>query len=404
MSDAPSSASFLEEGFRWFGPGDPVPLVYIRQAGATAVFTSLHQIPYGEMWSRQSIQHRKEMLAAAGLRWAVVESVPVHESIKTGRGDLKHLLNNYQQTLRHLAEEGIETVVYNFMPVLDWVRTDMHYRLPDGAEALRFDPVHFAAFDLFALQRRGAENDHSPEHRELAAAWWKGLAEPQRETFIKSIIDVFPGCKWGLSLHDICEMLARYHGIDRAALTANLARFLEAVVPVAEQVGVRLAIHPDDPPFPVLGLPRIVSTAADVEQIFNLAPSPANGLCYCTGSFSARADNDLPAMVRQFAPRIHAAHLRSTHRLPDGSFYEAAHLGGSVDMPAVLRALLAEQDRRQQEGRADWQITLRPDHGHVMMDDLAKPDGITPGYSAIGRMRGLAELRGLMMGLRYAGH
>jgi len=401
MSEALSRAPLLEEGFRWFGPGDPVPLAYIRQAGATAVFTSLHQIPYGELWPRPAIQQRKEMLATAGLQWSVVESVPVHEAIKTGRGDLQQLFYNYQQTLRHLAEEGIRTVVYNFMPVLDWVRTDMHYGLPDGAEALRFDPVHFAAFDLFALQRKGAEQDHLPEHRELAAAWWKGLSEMQRETFIKSIIDVFPGCKWGLSLHDIRDMLARYHGIDRTALTANLARFLEAVVPVAEQVGVRLAIHPDDPPFPVLGLPRIVSTAADVEKIFNLVPSPANGLCYCTGSFSARGDNDLPAMVRQFAPRIHAVHLRSTHRLPDGSFYEAGHLGGSVDMPAVMRALLDEQDRRQREGRADWRITLRPDHGHVMMDDLAKPDGITPGYSAIGRMRGLAELRGLMTGLRF---
>jgi mannonate dehydratase len=392
----------MEEGFRWFGPGDPVPLSYIRQAGATAVFTSLHQIPYGEAWPREAIRQRREQLAAAGLRWAVVESVPVHEHIKTGSGDLKQLFANYAESLRNLAAEGISTVVYNFMPVLDWIRTDMHYALPDGSEGMHYDPVRFAAFEIHALKRRGAEAGYTAEQRAQADAWWQGLEPAAREKFIQTIIDVFPGVKWALTLDDIRAMLARYEKIGATELRANLARFLDAVAPVAESVGVRLAIHPDDPPFPVLGLPRIVSQASDVEAIFKMADVPANGLCFCTGSFSARADNDLPAMVRQFAPRIHAVHLRSTQRLPDGSFYEADHLAGSVNMPAVVQALLEEQRRRQAQKRSDWQLIFRPDHGHTMMDDLGKPPGITPGYSCIGRMRGLSELRGLMRGLAYA--
>jgi mannonate dehydratase len=392
----------LEEGFRWYGPNDPVPLSHIRQTGASAVFTSLHQIPYGELWPREAIRERKEIVEAAGLRWTAVESVPVHEDIKTGRGDLKLLFHNYTNTLRHLAAEGIRVVIYNFMPVLDWVRTDMRHVLADGAECLLFDPVHFAAFEICALKRPGAERDYSPEQVVQAQAWWQGLEETARGAFVQSIIDVFPGVKLGLTLDHIRAMLARYEGIDETALRANLARLLEAVIPVAEEVGVRLAIHPDDPPFSILGLPRIVSQASDAEAILNMVDSPANGLCFCTGSFSARPDNDLPAMVRRFSSRINAAHLRSTQRLPDGSFYEADHLAGSVDMAAVVRALLDEQDRRRGENRADWQIAFRPDHGHTMLDDLAKPDGITPGYSCIGRMRGLAEIRGLMLGLRHA--
>jgi len=394
--------SLLEEGFRWFGPGDPTPLAYIRQAGASAVFTSLHQIPYGELWPRQAIRVRRETVEAAGLRWAAVESVPVHEDIKTGRGNLKLLFENYIATLRNLAAEGIKLVIYNFMPVLDWVRTDMRSLLPDGSECLRFDPVHFAAFDLLALKRPGAAADYSAEQQEKAGAWWRSLGDAARDGFIRSIIDVFPGVKWALSLDDIRAMLARYGHMGDGELSANLARFLQAVIPAAEEAGVRLAIHPDDPPFPVLGLPRIVSHAAHVEALFKMADSPANGLCFCAGSFSARAANDLPAMARRFAPRIHAAHLRSTRRLPDGSFYEADHLAGSVDMPALVRTLLDEQDRRRAEARPDWQLPFRPDHGHTIMDDLAKPAGITPGYSCIGRMRGLAELRGLMLGLRHA--
>ncbi len=392
----------LEEGFRWFGPNDPVPLAFIRQAGATSVFTSLHQIPYGEVWPREAIRERKQMIEDAGLRWTAVESVPVHEDIKTGRGDLTRLFENYNISLRNLAAEGIHTVIYNFMSVLDWVRTDMRWRLPDGSESLHYDPVRFAAFEIHALKRSGAEADYTPEQVEQAAAWWEGLDDAARDAFVRTIIDVFPGVKWALSLDDIRAMLARYDGLGADGLRANLARFLQAVIPVADEVGVRMAIHPDDPPFSVLGLPRIVSTASDVAEIFQMADSSSNGLCFCTGSFSARADNDLPAMVRKLAPRIHAVHLRSTQLLPDGSFYEADHLAGSVDMPAVMRSLLDEQDRRRTEGRADWQLPLRPDHGHTMMDDLPKPAGITPGYSCIGRMRGLSELRGLMLGLRFA--
>lgn len=391
----------LEECFRWFGPNDPVPLRHIRQAGATAVFSSLHQIPYGELWPREAIRERRTMIEAAGLRWTAVESVPVHEDIKTGTGDLKTLFANYAQTLRHLADEGITTVIYNFMPVLDWVRTEMRHVLPDGSECLLYDPVKFCAFEVHALKRPGAEQDFTKEQVTAAAAWWSGLDEAARDKFVNTIIDVFPGVKWGLSLDDIRARLARFDKIGADELRANLGRFLEAVIPVAEACGVRLAIHPDDPPFPVLGLPRIVSQASDVETIFKLVDSPANGLCFCTGSFSARTDNDLASMARLFSRRIHAVHLRSTQRLPDGSFFEADHLAGSVDMPAVLSALLDEQDRRRAAGQADWQLPMRPDHGHTMMDDLQKPAGITPGYSCIGRMRGLAELRGLMLGLRH---
>lgn len=394
--------SLLEESFRWFGPNDPVPLHYIRQAGATAVFSSLHQIPYGELWPREAIRERKTLIESAGLRWTAAESVPVHEDIKTGTGELKTLFANYAQTLRHLADEGITTVIYNFMPVLDWVRTDMRHVLPDGSECLLYDPVKFCAFEMHALKRPGAEQDFTKEQVAAAGAWWGGLDEAARDKFVNAIIDVFPGVKWGLTLDDIHARLARFDKIGADELRANLSRFLEAVIPVAEARGVRLAIHPDDPPFPVLGLPRIVSQATDVEAIFKMADSTANGLCFCTGSFSARTDNDLALMARQFASRIHAVHLRSTQRLPDGSFYEADHLAGSVDMPAVLCELLDEQDRRRAVGRADWQLPMRPDHGHTMMDDLLKPAGITPGYSCIGRMRGLAELRGLMLGLRHA--
>lgn len=394
--------ALLEESFRWYGPEDPVPLSHIRQAGATAVFTALHQIAYGEVWTREAIRERKALVEAAGLRWTAVESVPVHEDIKTGTGDLERLFRNYAETLRNLGAEGIHTVVYNFMPVLDWVRTDLRHVLPDGSECLRFDPVHFAAFEVHALRRPGAESDYTPAQLAGAKAYWNSKDAAAREAFVRDLIDVFPGCKMGLTLDDVRAMLARYAHIDRLRLKENLARFLRAVIPAAEKAGVRLAIHPDDPPFPILGLPRILSTAADVEDLFRMVDSHANGLCFCTGSFSVRASNDLPAMIRRFAPRIHAVHLRSTQREADGSFFEADHLAGSVNMPAVVRALLDEQDRRKAAGRTDWQLSFRPDHGHTMMDDLAKPPAPNPGYSCIGRMRGLAELRGVMTGLRAA--
>lgn len=391
-----------EESFRWFGPPDPVSLYDIRQAGAESVFTSLHQIPYGEAWSKEAIAERKSLIEAAGLKWTAVESVPVAEGIKTGRGDLPALFENYRQTLRNLAEEGITTVIYNFMPVLDWVRTDIRHVLPDGSECLRFDPVHFAAFEIHALHRAGAEDDYSSETRAKAAEWWNRLDDAQQARFVQSIIDVFPGMRLDLTLDDIRALLARYEGIDAEALRANFAHFLKEVVPTAQEAGIRMAVHPDDPPYPLLGLPRIVSTAQDVETIFGMVDQQANGLCFCTGSFSVRADNDLPEMFRRFGSRVHALHLRSTHREPEGGFYEADHLRGSVDMPAIASAVLGEQDRRREEGRQDWRLPLRPDHGHTIMDDLAKPPPPNPGYSGIGRMRGLAELRGLMLGLRYS--
>lgn len=397
----PSRQTLLEEGFRWFGPGDPVPLSHIRQTGATAIFNALHEVPYGECWTPVAIEQRKAAIEAAGLSWRVVESVPVHEDLKTATGDTARLLDNYCQTLRNLAAVGIETVVYNFMPVLDWVRTDMNWELPGGARCLRFNPIHFAAFELYALKRPGVDQDYSADQQASAAHWWKSLATDAREHFIQSIIDVFPGVKWGLSVDDIRRMLDRYQAIDANQLRSNLKRFLDTVIPVAEALGMRMAIHPDDPPFSVLGLPRIVSTADDIDAIYSMVDSPANGLCFCSGSFSARADNDLATMVKRFGPRIHAAHLRNTQRNEDGSFHEGGHLDGSADMPAIVHALLREQDRRQAKGRADWQIPFRPDHGHVMLDDLDKPVGITPGYPAIGRLRGLAEIRGLMHGLRW---
>jgi mannonate dehydratase len=404
MNLTDTNLNLPEQALRWFGPADSVPLSYIRQAGATAVFTSLHEIPYGELWPVESIRGRKNDLQSAGLRWSVVESVPVHEDIKTGRGDLKQLLHNYAQSLRNLAAEGITTVVYNFMPVLDWIRTDLKHVLPDGSQCLRYDPAQFSAFEIQALQRPGAEAGYTPDQIERGRSWWQRMDDQSQRIFVQSIIDVFPGVKLGLGLDDIRAMLARYTHLRPGDLENNLARFHEAVVPVAEHVGVNLAIHPDDPPFPVLGLPRIVSTAQQVRSMFARVPSLSNGLCFCTGSFSANPSNDLPGMFREFAPRVHAVHLRSTQRWQDGSFSEADHLGGSVDMPAIMEAMLGEQDRRKSLGRIDGQLPFRPDHGHAMMDDLEKTVPITPGYTCIGRMRGLAELRGLMLGLRYARH
>ncbi len=399
---APTDALFLEESFRWFGPADPVPLSYIRQAGATAVFTALHEIPYGELWPREAVRQRKEVVENAGLRWTAVESLPVHEDIKRGAGDLERWFHNYRQSMRHLAAEGIKTIVYNFMPVLDWVRTDFRHRLPDGSECLRFDPVKFAAFELCALRRPGAEASYDGAAREAARRFWRELADPARAEFVQGIIDVFPGCKLGLQLNDIRNMLARYEGSDASGLRKNLARFHSEIMPLAGELGINMAIHPDDPPFPILGLPRIVKTAGDLDWIFAHTPAPSNGLCFCTGSLGAREDNDLTAMARRFGPRIHAAHLRSTQREAGGSFFEADHLAGSVDMPGVMGELLREQDRRRSiEGSGDWRLPFRPDHGHTMMDDLGKPVPPTPGYSCIGRMRGLAELRGLMRGLRH---
>ena len=385
---------------RWFGPSDPVTLGEIRQTGATAIFSSLHEIPYGDPWPAEAIAARQNEIAAAGLAWRVVESLPVHESIKTRTGDFAQRIENYRTTISRLGAAGLRVVVYNFMPVLDWVRTDLRHRLPTGAEALLYDPKKFAAFDLFALRRPGAEADWSAEIRGAAEAYWGAQSAADKQAFTQQTLDLFPGVRLGLTIEDFRAMLARYAAIDADKLRRHLRLFLEAVVPIAEQAGVRLAIHPDDPPFSVLGLPRIVSTEEDLRRVLALADSPANGLCYCSGSLGVRVDNDLPGIARRLGAHIHAVHLRSVQREAGGVFYEANHLEGSVDLPGVVRALLEEQAGRRRAGRADWQLPLRPDHGHMILDDFKRPAPACPGYSLIGRLRGLAELRGVQRGIQ----
>jgi mannonate dehydratase len=389
----------MVEAMRWFGPADTVFLSEIRQTGATGIFSSLHDVPYGEEWPQAAIEERRDTIAAAGLRWAVVESVPVHESVKTRTGDFARHIANYQSTLRHLGAAGIRVVIYNFMPVLDWVRTDLHHRLPDGAEALLYDPVKFAAFDLCALKRPEAEKDFTPAQCKAAKVFWDDLSASEREKFTQQTLDLFPGVKLNLSLDDLRSMLAHYAAIDAQRLKHHLELFLKAVVPVAAEAGVKLAIHPDDPPFSVLGLPRIVSTEQDLGEILAMVDNPANGLCYCTGSLGARLDNDLPKIASRFAARIHVAHLRNVVHCPDGVFFEGTHLGGSVDMYAVVHALIKAQDLRRAYGQSDWQISFRPDHGHKILGDFRRPEPTCPGYPLIGRLRGLAELRGLQIAI-----
>ncbi len=389
----------LEESFRWYGPNDTVSLEYIKQTGATAVITSLHQIPYGEAWPYESIMERKTMVEAAGLRWAAVESVPVHEDIKTRTGNYQQYIENYKISLANLGKAGVDVVIYNFMPVLDWVRTDLAHKLEDGTECLYFDPVQFAAFEIYLLKREGAEADYSAEQLDKAKQFISSLSDEEKKTFERNLIDVFPGTKMGLDIQDVRDMLAKYKDINREKLKEHFKLFLEAVIPVASQSGVRLAVHPDDPPWNIMGLPRIVSCEEDIRDLLAMVDDPANGLAFCTGSYSPRADNNLPEMIRKFGHRINVAHLRSTQRNPDGSFYEANHLEGSVDMYSVVKALLEEMAARKKAGRKDWRLTYRPDHGHTMMDDLAKPPIDNPGYTAIGRMRGLAEIRGLELGI-----
>lgn len=390
----------LNESMRWFGPNDPVSLRDIRQCGCAGVMSSIHHIGYGEPWSREEIAKHKAEIESEKLKWLAVESVPVSEAIKTRTGNFEKHIDNYKQTIRNLGAEGIDTVIYNFMPVLDWIRTDMAYELPDGTQSLLYDPVKFAVFDIHLLRRPGAENDFTSEVQEKAGRLFESMTEEERKAFEATIIDVFPGMHFKFTLDDIRAMLATYDDIDRFQLLENLKLFLQEIIPVCEESGVRMAIHADDPPFPVLGLPRIVSTESDLKKITGLIDSPANGICFCTGSLSPREDNDLPGMVGRLGERINAFHFRSTQRNPDGSFYEANHLEGSVDMPAVMKAALNEMRKRKDAGREDWQITFRPDHGKIMLDDLKKPPLKTPGYTAIGRLRGLSEIRGLQLGLQ----
>jgi len=388
----------MEQTWRWFGPDDVVQLSHIRQTGATGIVTALHQIPYGVIWSVEEIEKRKALIAAdpsLGLRWSVVESLPIHERIKIGEGDLTSLFDHYRQSMRNLAQCGVTTICYNFMPVVDWTRTELAYPLPGGGTALRFNIHEFAAFDCFMLERAGAEADYAPDVLTRAKEWHLRSSEADRRKLLSNIMAGLPGAYDRYDVPGLRVMLDRYRDIDAAALRENLARFLREVIPTAEEVGIRMCIHPDDPPFSLYGLPRIVSTAEDARFILNAVDSPANGLTFCTGSYGTRADNDIVAMVKEFASRIHFVHLRNVTIEDDGSFYEAEHLEGGTDMTHVILALMQEEARRRKEGRADWRIPMRPDHGHELADDIGKTR-INPGYSLIGRLKGLAELRGIM--------
>ncbi|MDF1548574.1 MAG: mannonate dehydratase [Bacteroidales bacterium] len=388
----------MEQTWRWYGPKDRISLQQIRQTGATGIVTALHHIPNGEVWPLDDILARKKMIESQGLTWSVVESVPVHEDIKKQKGNFQKYIDNYKQTLSNLGKIGIHTVCYNFMPVLDWSRTDLNFQFEDGSEALKYEQKHFVAFDIFILKRKNASKDYPTEVIKQSEMWYNSLDNNQIQTFIDTIIKGLPGAEESYSVAQLAKVIGEYEGIDRFKLKEHLFYFLEEIIPIAEKANVRMAIHPDDPPWPLMGLPRVVSTRDDVKEILDKVDSVNNGITLCTGSFGAGYFNDLPAMTKEFASRINFAHLRNVSRDEQLNFHEDYFFEGDIDMYSVVRNLVEEENRREKSGRTDKRIPMRPDHGNQMFEDIGKPNN--PGYSLYGRMKGLAEIRGLEIGIK----